>query len=123
MSDFCAQNPNASACKVVTPGTGAGTTGLYTADSSGKTFTSVVDSFKSTIQNSAFYSATVGFFQVGSVTGACSGLSTDVVLPWQTLHIDIGQYLCGATAQTFYSYLSAAMLVLSLGIAFAIAIL
>ncbi|MRR17871.1 MAG: hypothetical protein EG826_15595 [Deltaproteobacteria bacterium] len=123
MSEFCAVNPTASACVTVNPGTAAETGGLYTKDTSGKTFTSVVTAAKQTITSSAFYNATAGFFQVGTIAGSCSGLSTDVSLPWTVLHIDAGQYLCGTTADALYSLLAAAMLLLSLGVAFAIAIL
>lgn len=123
MSEFCAANPTVEACKSITAGTAATVDSLYTADSSGKTFSASVTAFKNTLSSSGFYGAAGNFFSVGSLSGACSGLTATYTLFGHTTVLDASPYLCGSTAATFYSYLSMGLLLVATGIAFAIAIL
>lgn len=123
VSDFCSRNPSADLCATTTSGAGASVSGLYSADSSGRTFASVISAFKSSVLASPIYSASVGFFSLGSLSGTCADMSTTFTMLSGSWTVDIGQYLCGSWAATAYPYLAAGLLLIATGLAFSIAIL
>lgn len=119
---FCDKNPTSDKCQKTEPGTPAPVTGLYTKDS--KTVASVIDTFKSTVQGAAFYTAAAGYFSASIPSGSCSGLSVNVSPPLgSTWHLDLGDYLCGSFASTLYSLLGIGVMLAAGWVAFRVAIL
>lgn len=106
-----------------TAGTGAATTGLYTADTGGKTFSGVLTSFKNTVAAAPIASAAGGFFQAGTFSGNCSAMSFSVTMLGNVYAFDGSEIFCGATALTWYSYLAAGLLLIATALAFWIAVL
>lgn len=105
------------------PGTGAATTGLYTADTGGKTFSGVLTSFKNTVSASPIASAAGGFFQAGTFSGNCAALDVSFTMLGHAFALDATDVFCGTTAQTWYGYIAAGLLLIATALAFWIAIL
>lgn len=124
MESFCATNPNASACKEVTAGTAAAVDALYTADATNKTFSASLATFKTSVTSAGFFSAAGSFFNAGSISGTCSGLSTTLTMPFGgSITIDATPYFCGSFSASIYSAVAAGLMIAALSVAFAIAIL
>lgn len=104
-------------------GAGAGTGGLYTADATGKTFSGSLTSFKNTVAAAPVAAAAGNFFTVGTFNGSCVDLAVSFTMLGHAFSLDATEVFCGATAQTWYSYIAAGLLLIATGIAFAIAIL
>lgn len=119
LGDATAKKPGDS----TTPGTAAVTTGLYTGDTSGKTFSGVLTSFKNTVSASPVALAAGGFFTAGTFNGSCSALSVSFTMLGRPYALDATEALCGATAQTYYGYLAIGLLLIATVAAFVIAIL
>lgn len=121
--DICLNNPDIPACKDPASGTASATTGLYTKDTSGKTVSSVINNFKSTIQGAGFYSSASSYFTFTVPTGSCSGLNSTINYMGTSATIDLESIMCSSSAQTFYNLFSIAILIGAGLVAFRIAIL
>lgn len=106
-----------------TAGAGAATTGLYTADTGGKTFSGVLTSFKNTVSASPIASAAGGFFQAGTFSGNCAALDVSFTMLGHAFALDATDVFCGTTALTWYGYIAAGLLLIATALAFWIAIL
>lgn len=122
-ADFCAKNPTVDMCKTTAKGTAATVTGIYTPDSSGKTFASSIGDFKTTIQGSGLYSAATGFITAGTFSGSCSDLSVTFDLMGRSMTLDAGSYLCGSVAETLYTIMATGLMLMATLAAYKIAIL
>jgi len=120
---FCEENPDSPICReseIQYPGS----TGLYEADDSGKTFETVIRDFKSRVSAAPAVSGVSNFFNVSLPGGSCSGLSGSFSVGWgQTIEIDLTPVLCGSVAQIVYGVLHIGVMLVAAWVAFRIAFL
>jgi hypothetical protein len=106
------------------PGAGASTSDLYTADDTGKTFGGSIATFKSAFAATPLYSQATGFFSMAGLSpGACSGMVADFSILGNSVTLDATSIFCGPIMEEMMGYLHIGLLLIFSAIAFSIAFL
>lgn len=106
--DYCSAHPTALMCQTIQQGTPAPVQGIYTPDSSGKTFQGSIENFKAQVQAAPFYSAAMGFFNVSISAGSCSSVMTWNIPTGMgsSMLIDMTDVFCSPEASAAFSLLA-----------------